>query len=77
MSNIVDQRALAETEYLKIKEWVIAEGKRRIAEFEKIGSFHGFTKELDIYRELFDEFQKKCLELYDKYDLPNKPKIEG
>ena len=71
-----ERKKLANKEYKKVREWLIEDGKKRLGELEEKGSFHGFTSEREVCKELYREFAKKCLEIFDKYDLPNKPKFK-
>ena len=76
LKSLEERIKLANREYSEVRKWFFSEGKKRFDEFEEKGSFNKLTKGLDIYNELYREFFEKCLEIFDKYDLPNKPKFK-
>ena len=61
-------------EYIRMLEWIISEEEKVIEQLKKEGKYNrldGHYKELDYIRA---ERAKRTRELFDKYDLPNKPK---
>lgn len=75
MKDSLEERyAKAEVEREKLSEWFNSECRKIETELKKSGKY---VVGLDTNRSAFEpikkEYQRRFLELYDKYDLPNKP----
>ena len=68
--SIAERQIQAEEEFEKLKKWIIAEGKKRLSEFEEKGKFNELKDESDVFSELYKEFKKEWENIFDKYDLP-------
>jgi len=66
----------AEGEFHQLGEWRIAEVEKVICALESQGKFLGLdgdVKEINLIRK---EYYKRVLEIFDKYDLPNRPNFD-
>ena len=66
----------ADVEYHELikSEW--AEIEKVTAELKRTGKYrHGLDTNREAYAPIHEEYKRRALALFDKYDLPNKPKL--
>ena len=68
----------ADVERDKLSDWYDTESKKIFAELERTGKYvAGLDTNREAFKALQNEYQHRFLEIYDKYDLPNKPVFPG
>ena len=66
----------ANAEYEELKKWANAESEKITAELKRTEKYkHGLDTNHEAYAPIHEKFKRRTLALYDKYDLPNKPKL--
>lgn len=65
----------ANEEYQLLTKWANEESEKVSAQLKAKGMLIGLDTNREAYAPIHDEYQKRFLALYDKYDLPNKPTL--
>ena len=66
----------ANAEYEELKKWANAESEKVTVELKRTGEYeHGLDTNREAYAPIHEEYKRRILALFDKYDLPNKPKL--
>lgn len=75
MKNSLKERyAQADIEREKLSEWYDSECEKIETELKNSGKYVvGLDTNRSAFAPIKEEYQRRFLELYDKYDLPNKP----
>ena len=78
MKEPLDERyAKADIERDKLRDWFNKECDSLVSELKRTGKYvPGLDTNRKAFAPLKKEYIKRFLALYDKYDLPNKPKFE-
>ena len=66
----------ANEEYRSLIKWSIVETEKITEQLKQTGKFqYGLDTNREAYAPIHEEYKRRILELFDKYDLPNKPTL--
>lgn len=65
----------ANEEYRALIKWSNDEAERISRQLESEGILQGLDTNREAYAPIHEEYKRRLLALFDKYDLPNKPKL--
>lgn len=66
----------ANAEYEELKKWANAESEKVAMKLKRTGKYkHGLDTNSEAYALVHEEYKRRTLALFDKYDLPNKPEL--
>ena len=65
----------ANIEYRELIQWYIAEADKIYEKLKAEGARGGLDTDREAFAPLNAEYKRRLLALFDKYDLPNKPKL--
>ena len=70
-----ERKNLANAEYREIIQWAIRETEKVWEQLGEKGVLAGLDTNREVYATIHEEYKLRFLALFDKYDLPNKPKL--
>lgn len=65
----------ANEEYQVLTKWANEESKKAHAKLKAEGVRMGLDTNREVYAPIHEEYKRRVLNLFDKYDLPNKPTL--
>ena len=76
MNNSLSERLRkANAEFEELKRWAINETEKIQIRLKKEGIRPGLDTNREAYAFIHEEYKRRLLALFDKYDLPNKPNL--
>ena len=69
-----ERRRKADEEYIALMRWANEEADKIYEKLKAEGAPHGLDVNREAFAPLDAEYKRRLLALFDKYDLPNKPK---
>ncbi len=70
-----ERKLAADAEYRKLIKWAIQESDKVSKRLKAEGVSQGLDTNREAYAPIHEEYKRRILELFDKYDLPNKPTL--
>lgn len=66
----------ADSEFYKLGKWRITETEKIIHELKSKGEVFGLDGDIEELNFIRKEYYRRILEIFDKYELPNKPNFD-
>ena len=65
----------ANEEYRALIKWAIEESDKVSKKLKSEGAIQGLDTNRDVYAPVHEEYERRMLAIFDKYNLPNKPNL--